>query len=95
MPQVNVLVERLRSKPAVVLGMNVSDGLKDARAVVTEKGVKHPTLLRAKRAMRDYGITGLPTIVVLDKQGVVREYWTGYSPTLAEDLLPIVEPLLE
>lgn len=94
MPQVNVLVERLRQRPAVVLGMNVSDGLKDARAVAAEHGARHATLLRAKRAMRDYGIDGLPTVVVLDKQGVVREYWMGHSPELAGDLLPIIEPLL-
>jgi hypothetical protein len=95
MPQVKILAERLRRRPAVVLGMNVSDGPKDAHAIVAQQGVEHPTLLRAKRAMRDYRIDGLPTIVVLDKEGVVREYWRGYSPTLADDLLPIIESLLD
>ncbi|HEX5031310.1 MAG TPA: hypothetical protein VFX78_07630 [Candidatus Eisenbacteria bacterium] len=57
--------------------------------------MSHTTLLRAKRAMREYGIDGIPTIVVLDKQGMVREYWTGHSPSLVEELLPIIEPLLE
>jgi thiol-disulfide isomerase/thioredoxin len=95
MPQVSALAERLKGRPAVVLGMNVSDGPKEARAVASEHGATYPTLLHAKRAMRDYRIDGVPTVVVLDKEGVVREYWSGYSPALADELLAIIEPMLE
>ncbi len=30
---------------------------------------------------RTYGITGLPTLILIDKQGVVRDAFVGFDPT--------------
>lgn len=34
-----------------------------------------------RRAFQAYGVSGTPTFVVVDREGVVRQYQTGYPPT--------------
>lgn len=30
--------------------------------------------------MKTLGMTGIPTFILIDRQGIVREVWTGYGP---------------
>jgi carbon starvation protein CstA len=39
-------------------------------------------------------VQGFPTLVIVDRCGVVRGFHVGYSPHLAEDVIQAVERLL-
>ena len=36
-----------------------------------------------------------PTTVLLDQQGVIRAWWTGYSPGVSEQMRELIEKLLK
>ncbi len=93
MPQVNQLSETFRDEPVAVLGMSIDEDEKDARVVIDAMGLKYPTI-KAIGIPEKYGVRGYPTLVVIDKEGKVREIHVGYSPRLYEDLSEEIRGLL-
>lgn len=51
-------------------------------------------VLRATGIPEKYGVRGYPTLVVLDRRGVVRAFHVGYSPTLRQHLIETINGLL-
>lgn len=92
-PQIEQLAERFEDQPVVVLGMNTDTKEEDARLVAEKMALNYPTL-RAEKIAEKYGVKDLPAVVVIDRQGVVRDYRAGYSATLAKELIPEIEELL-
>ena len=93
MPQVNRLSEAFRDEPVAVLGMSIDEDEKDARVVIEAMGLKYPTI-KAAGIPEKYGVSGYPTLVVVDKEGKVRQIHVGYSPRLYEDLSGLIRSLL-
>lgn len=93
MPKLNALAERFRGKPVAVLGMNTDDSIAAAREVLERMKITYPSL-KAKDVYKQYGVTGFPTLFVIDKKGVVRRVHVGYSKDMEETLAATVEQLL-
>ena len=55
--------------------------------------LRYPTI-RAKAIPEKYGVTGYPTLVVVDMEGKVREVHSGYSPRIYDDLSELIRALL-
>ena len=61
-----------------LIGVAVNDDEGDARAFAKEVGVRFPLGFDADNAVADaYGVSGLPTTVVLDRRGRVAVTWPG------------------
>jgi peroxiredoxin len=93
MPQVKEVCKYFQGKPVVVLGMNTDSDENDARFVADKLQLNYPTL-RAKGVPEKYGVQGFPTLIVIDRDGVLRGWHAGYSPTLREELVKTIEGLL-
>jgi thiol-disulfide isomerase/thioredoxin len=93
MPQIKDVAAQFQGKPVAVLGMNDDEKEDDATLVVQKLGLTYPNL-KAKGLPDKYEIEGFPTLLILDQQGIVREVHVGYSPTLGDDVIKIVEHLL-
>ncbi len=93
MPQVVQLSKSFHDQPVAVLGMCTDEKESDARAVIDAMGMTYPTI-KAKGIAEKYGINGFPTLLVLDKRGIIREIHVGYSPRLFEDVSGIIRKLL-
>jgi cytochrome c biogenesis protein CcmG, thiol:disulfide interchange protein DsbE len=50
---------------------------------------------RALAAVTDGARFGYPTTLVLDRQGVIRGFWSGYSPGTEREIEAVVSQLLE
>jgi thiol-disulfide isomerase/thioredoxin len=93
MPQLNALAEHFAERPVAVLGMNTGGNEADAKFVVNAMGLKYATL-RAKGIPEKYGVQGFPTLILIDREGKVRDMHVGYSPTLRAELAKAIEGLL-
>ncbi len=61
-----------------VIGVAVNDQMNDARAFATAVGVRFPLGFDIDHEVADaYAVTGLPTTVILDRQGRVAVTWPG------------------
>jgi thiol-disulfide isomerase/thioredoxin len=93
MPQVIRLAATFRNEPVAILGMTIDEDEKDTRAVIDGMAITYPTI-RANGIPAKYGVTGYPTLIVLDRAGKVRKIHVGYSPRLDEELSDLIRELL-
>ena len=99
MPQMNQLAQDFKEQPVAILGMNLGQDEADARFVIDAFKLTYPTLQDRVRNDGDgihnqYSIQGFPSLVLIDQQGVVRDFYIGYSPTLRDDLSARIRDLL-
>ncbi|HEX4146107.1 MAG TPA: TlpA disulfide reductase family protein [Pirellulales bacterium] len=98
MPQINQLADDFKDQPVVILGMNNDQDEADARFVVEAFKITHPTL--KNRIGKDEGINTqyatdmFPSFILIDQQGVVRDFRVGDLPTLRDDLAARIRELL-
>jgi thiol-disulfide isomerase/thioredoxin len=91
MPSIQRLAEVMRDKPFAVIGVNVAETERRAKAMTQRLGISFPVLLdRESDVFHRWGGTVLPTTYVLDGAGVVR--YVGRGP-LEWDAADIVETL--
>jgi len=78
-PILNEIHERYQGRGLVVLGVNVEDlGPRRLMAAHAELGAGFPTVQDATGEVSGaYGVTGLPTLVVIDRQGSIRAFQSG------------------
>lgn len=84
-PLLNEVARKLADSGVRVLGVN-AEGLGAARAaeVATRWGFAYPVLYDDTAATQlAYGITALPSLFLIDREGVVRRSYAG-SPSAAE-----------
>jgi thiol-disulfide isomerase/thioredoxin len=93
MPQVKAVAEHFKDRPVAVLGMNTDRDPADAQFVIDQMQISYPTL-KARGLPEKFRVQGFPTLVIVDRCGVVRGFHVGYSPHLAEDVIQAVERLL-
>ncbi len=86
MPEMKKLSEDMTDQPVVFLGMNTDSDPKDAQFVAGAFGITYPILSLSRDEQDKFGIYAFPTIMILDRAGIVRYLDSGYSPTMRVDL---------
>ena len=72
-PIVDRVARRLAGSGLVVYGVNTSDQLLDAKEYLEAHPPSYPVLFDGdNQGANAFGVTGLPTLLVIDKQGIVR-----------------------
>lgn len=74
-PRINALAAEYEGKGVRVLGINVKDSLAGAEAGVKEFGIRYPVARDSDASVaRAYSVRGTPTVIFLDRKGVVRYF---------------------
>lgn len=77
-PIVDRVARRYEARGLVVMGVNVDDAPSTIRAYAAAKGLRYPMVVDAdKQTSSRYGVSQLPTLVVIDREGNVRAFLTG------------------
>lgn len=96
MPLLESLHKRYRDTGFVLLGVNIDDSPDKARTMAKGLGVSFPVLFDSKKAVsRAYQVSGMPTTVIVDRDGKVRFVHRGYRPGVEEKYLDQVRGLLK
>jgi peroxiredoxin len=93
LPQLNRVADNFRGEPVAVLGMCTNPKKEDAK-FVTEKIDVHVPVLLADGVAAKYHVHGLPTLIVIDAKGTVRDVILENSPTLHETVSENIRKLL-
>ena len=93
-PIVNELERDFDGKAVKFFGMSIDTDPADARLVVKQLEIKS-TALQAKTLAEKFGVTGYPTLIVVDQDGNVRHFEDGYHANLREDLGKLINSLLQ
>jgi len=69
------LTKRMADKPFVLIGVDADDTAPVLRDAIRRERLDFPIVLDADKGnIGAWGVTGLPTTYVIDKQGVIRAY---------------------
>jgi thiol-disulfide isomerase/thioredoxin len=79
-PKLSALQDRYGAQGLTVLGV-AADEVQDIAAFAARTPVSYPLAADSEgETSRGYGVTTLPTLLVIDKRGVVRQVAVGYDP---------------
>lgn len=93
-PRLSALGDRYRAQGLRVVGLT-TDAPDDAATHAERHGMKYPIVVDGNTdTTQRYGVSALPTLIVLDKRGVVREVIVGYDPAAVARLESLVAALL-
>jgi hypothetical protein len=89
-PHERSLVNRMKGKPFVFLGVNCDhDNLEAVKQRIAEKQMKwrnwQNDTAEDERITTRYRVKAYPTIYLIDAKGVIRFYWPGLLPEKALD----------
>jgi TonB family protein len=95
MPHIEKLHKDFKDKGLVVLGLNYNEEIEIARGFVQKKGYTFTTLLDEGRevSMR-YGVSGIPQVFIIDREGKVKWHAIGYTSGKEVELRSAVEKVL-
>ena len=80
MPDLNALYqEHGPARNFVVLGINDEEAQPEVEAFARRNGIRFPLALDLDGTVtaRRYGVRGLPTSMIVDREGNIRDTWTG------------------
>jgi peroxiredoxin len=94
MPGLQSIQDDFKGRGLEILSLNEGESAEQAGGFIKKKGYGFRVLLDAGSAIgASYGVRGIPTLVVVDKQGIVRWIRIGYSPN-DSDLRQTLDTLL-
>ena len=82
-PHNKAIVEKFKDKPFALIGVNSDGDQATANQVLRKEGITYRNAIdgSTKGPIDDlYGVDGWPTILVLDRKGVVRHRYVGVDP---------------
>jgi TonB family protein len=88
MPKLNHLFQQFQKKEVVILGINEDEDPQTVRRFIRDNGYEYPILLTARGdpVIESYLARSLPTMVIIDKNGVIADYRVGYGSATEEML---------
>lgn len=90
MPALDRLYHRYAADGVIVFGVNVNDN-RDPVQTMAELGVSYPLLVRGEAAAREFGVRGLPTIIVIGRDGKIRHVSSGWGPGAEGELERVIK----
>lgn len=73
-------MDKYADQKLAVLAVHAADAPTASIAkLVKDKGLKQQVLLNGQPVARDYGVSGLPLTVFIDREGVVRHVESGFG----------------
>ena len=95
MPAIQKIHDDYRDRPVSVLGVNVAERKPDAgKSYFADKGYTYGCLLAGEELSNAYGISGIPTLVVIGKDGRVELIEVGLGPDGDRELRAAIDAAL-
>jgi thiol-disulfide isomerase/thioredoxin len=86
-PHLVQLQKTYREKGLEVIGMNMDKGDMDTvRRFVKSMDIPYLITVSTDEISRNYGVTGLPTTILIDKAGKIRQKFLGFSSEISKEM---------
>lgn len=95
MPSLQALQDEFKERGLEILSVNQGEPAEQVRNFISRKKYTfHVVLDQAQAIGSKYGVRGIPTLVVVDKRGLVQWLHVGYSPDTS-DLHQLLQRLIQ
>jgi len=95
-PELIKLNKEYGGKNVEIVSLSVDDNARKVVEFVAAKGIEHRQLMVADSQIdRVYGVRGIPMFLVIDKEGMIQNLWTGFTPSMADEWRSELDRLLK
>lgn len=95
LPHLIQLYKTYHDKGLEIIGMNLDKGdVEKVRHFVKSMDIPYPIIITPDEVSRNFGVTGLPTTIFIDKEGHIREKIVGFNGTIAQKMTANIADLL-
>ena len=95
LPELIGLAAQYKDKPFEYLPVSIADTAEAIEHFAEQERLEIPALIgAASRVANDYVIESIPTMYIVDKEGVIREVAVGWAKGRSRALKPVVDELL-
>lgn len=95
-PHLINLQKTYQEKGFEVIGMNMDRGdVETVRRFVKSMDIPYPITLTPEEVSRNYGVTGLPTTILIDKEGKIRQKMLGFSSEISKQITSTIVELTQ
>ncbi len=93
-PHLIQLYNDYREKNFELIGMDVDKGdVETVRKFVKSLDIPYPIVVAPEEVARSYRVNGIPTTILIDKEGNIRERLAGFSNAISQQLATKVAEL--
>ncbi len=89
-PALERIHQEYKERGVVVLGVNVNDDQNPAQSM-QDLGATYTGLVGGDDVAREYGVEGLPTILVVDSEGQIVYREKGFTPIIEKRVSEVLE----
>jgi thiol-disulfide isomerase/thioredoxin len=94
-PHLIQLYKTYQKSGLVVIGMNMDRGdIDNVHHFITSMDIPYPIVITSNDVERNYGVTSLPTTILIDKKGRIRENIRGFTSEIAKQMTIKVQDLI-
>ena len=96
MPVLQAISNEYKNKNVVVIGVSVDNArtVNNVPSFIEKRGITFKILYDDKTTSDKYGVSGIPSLFVIDKNGNISFHHTGYSTFLSKELHYQIDYLL-
>ena len=95
-PHLVELQQTLGPQGFQALGLNLDDNPDDLAGFLSRSPVNYPILRADEKVRTAYGgVSAIPQVFLVDRKGIIRERFQGYTPEIAEKMKASVQALLQ
>jgi thiol-disulfide isomerase/thioredoxin len=95
-PHLIDLQRTYQEKGVEVIGMNVDKGdAETVRRFVKSMDIPYPITITPEEVSREYGVTGLPTTILIDKEGRIRQKLLGFNSEISKQITSTIVELTQ
>ena len=95
-PHLINLQKTYQEKGVEVIGMNVDKGdVETVRRFVKSMDIPYPITLTPEEVSRNYGVTGIPTTILIDKEGRIRQKLLGFTSEISKQITSTIVELTQ
>jgi cytochrome c biogenesis protein CcmG/thiol:disulfide interchange protein DsbE len=91
MPGMQKLHDKYKGRPVVVYGVNCWERGGSPMEFIKRSGHTYPQLLNADSVAAAYGVSSIPTLIVIDPEGKIIHRSTGFDPAMETRLSGIID----
>ncbi|OGC42399.1 hypothetical protein A2Y85_07455, partial [candidate division WOR-3 bacterium RBG_13_43_14] len=88
------LYHKYHERGFTVLGISTSDSEDILKAFIKEHNIPYPILLGSNDVAKQYGVTGIPHMVIIDRKGRIVKTQVGYYEQMEGLFGKIIDSLL-
>ncbi len=94
-PALEALHREFQARGFQVVGVSLDENTAAVAPFVKEKGITYTVLLGGESDVADlYGVRGIPSLYLIDKEGRVARRWVGYDPKYDKEWRDSIAQLL-